>query len=131
MMEAQQLDRYVVARSLAGVATVIGSAVVKPTDLMGHFAVDVQIVVTFFAALPLRTRTKMLPGTVFVAAELAQLLRHKQPHSTGIGRMMALFLILRRSQDTRSRSQRALKRCLEQSERPAVRLFSLKSQAPL
>jgi hypothetical protein len=32
--EAQQLDRYVVARSLAGVATVIGSAVVKPTDLL-------------------------------------------------------------------------------------------------
>jgi len=76
---AAQLDRGLVLWALAGTAMVLFSEVVTPVDFVGHYSIDVWIVVIFFAALPLPTRTKMFPALVFAGAEVLMLLLYKQP----------------------------------------------------
>lgn len=76
---ASQLDHSLVLWALAGTAMVWFSEIVTPRDFVGHYSIDVWIVVIFFAALPLPTRTKMFPALVFSVAEVLTLLLHKEP----------------------------------------------------
>ncbi|HEU0199410.1 MAG TPA: diguanylate cyclase, partial [Burkholderiaceae bacterium] len=81
IVDALRLDRMLMLWALAGALMVLYTEYVKPVDFFGHYAVDVWIVVTFFAALPLPTRTKMIPVLLFAGGGVTMLLLHKLPPS--------------------------------------------------
>jgi diguanylate cyclase (GGDEF)-like protein len=81
VVEALRLDRLLSLWAFSGALMVLYTEYVKPLDFFGHYAVDVWIIVTFFAALPLPTRTKMAPVLFFAGGGLSMLLLHKAPPS--------------------------------------------------
>jgi diguanylate cyclase (GGDEF)-like protein len=75
--QPRELDLHVTLWAFVGAAMVIYANLTRPTDYFGHYIVDVWIVLTFYAALPLPTLLKQAPGFAFVAASIALLFVHK------------------------------------------------------